>query len=233
MRNYLPLIVEDNPCAYLLLRDFLEKLPFFEKPLTCDTALEALKILKQNAVDILFLDINLPDMSGLELLKACPKPPPTIITSCDPSFAVESFDYDVADYLLKPFSFARMTRAVNRALEMEVASQSVADSNGIFLKVGRQLKRFQFNDISYVEAFGIYAKIYHHNQITVVNETITSLEQRLPKRYFVRVQKSYIINLDKVESIDTKNLQMGHAKIPIGLTYRDSLKGFWHLLEKN
>lgn len=177
--------------------------------------------------------MNLPDFSGEELLQLFPKRPPTIITTSDPNFAVHCYDCDVADYLLKPFSSPRCIRAVNRALEMHVSTSSVADTESIFLKVGRQLKQFHFKDIDYVEAFGIYSKLYMQQHVTVVNEAITSLEQKLPKRYFSRVQKSYIVNMRKIVGFDTKHLQMSYTKIPIGLTYRDSLRGFWSLLEKS
>lgn len=233
MRNYLPLIVEDTQSSASVLNEFLQKLPFFEKPIVCTTALEALGILKTNAVDVLFLDVHLPDLPGLDLLKMLPKHPPSVITTSDPNFAVECFDCDIADYLLKPFSFQRLVRAVNRALEMRVSESSVSDAHSIFLKVGRQLRQFHFKEIDHVEAFGIYSKVYNHHQVTVVNEAITSLEQRLPKRYFARVQKSYIVNVEKITSYDTKHLLIGTSKIPIGIAYRDSLQGFWGLLEKN
>ncbi len=232
MRNYLPLIVEDDVNSAALLEDFLQKIPFFEKPIVCKTAMETLGVLKQKSVDALFLDMHLPDMSGEQLLSIFPKHLPTVITTSSPNFAVASFDYDVADYLLKPFSFLRCVRAVNRVLEMHVSDSSVSDPQSIFLKVGRQLRQFHFKNIDYVEAFGIYSKLVSNQQVTVVNETITSLEQRLPKRYFTRVQKSYIVNVEKIVGYDTKHLMMGSVKIPIGLAYRDSLQGFWQLLEK-
>jgi DNA-binding LytR/AlgR family response regulator len=233
MKNYLPLIVEDDESSTSILSEFLQKLPFLQKPVVCKTAFEALGELNQNLFDMVFLDMHLPDLSGEELLQLFPKRLPTIITTSDPNFAVNCFDCDVADYLMKPFSFLRCVRAVNRALEMNVADNSVADSHSIFLKAGRQLKQFHYKDIDYVEAFGIYSKLIGHQQVTVVNETITSLEQRLPKRSFARVQKSYIVNVEKIAAYDTKYLQLGTAKIPIGLAYRNSLQGFWSLLDKN
>lgn len=233
MKNYLPLIVEDDDSSTLILMEYLQKLPFLQKPIVCKTAFEALGALKQHHFDMVFLDMHLPDLSGEELLQFFPKRVPTIITTSDPNFAVNCFDFDVADYLMKPFSFLRCVRAVNRALEMQVSDNSVADAHSIFLKVGRQLKQFHYKDIDYVEAFGIYSKLIGHHQVTVVNETITSLEERLPKRNFARVQKSYIVNVEKIATYDTKYLQLGTTKIPIGLTYRNSLQGFWNLLDKN
>lgn len=232
MRNYLPLIVEDDTLSASLLSGYLQNIPFLEPPIVCQTGMEALKVLKQMPVDVLFLDMHLPDFSGETLLNMFPKRPPTIITTTDPNFAVAGYDNDVADYLMKPFSFQRCVRALNRAMEMHVSDSSVADSQSIFLKVGRQLKQFHFKDIDYVEAFGIYSKLFSNNQVTVVNEAITALEHRLPKRYFSRVQKSYIVNMEKIVGYDTKYIQLGAVKIPIGLAYRDSLQGFWQLLEK-
>jgi DNA-binding LytR/AlgR family response regulator len=233
VRNYLPLIVEDEQGSSSMLGELLQQLPFLQKPLVCKTGLEAMATLKGNSIDLIFLDMHLPDMTGIELLQLLPKRPPTIITSFDPNFAVNSFDCDVADYLLKPLSFQRCVRAINRALEMHLSTSSVADSESIFLKVGRQLRQFHFKDIDYVEALGNHSKLNHHNQITVISETITSLEQQLPKRFFTRVQKSYIVNMEKIAGYDTKHLLLGAAKIPVGAAYRDSLKGFWKLLEKN
>jgi two-component system response regulator LytT len=232
MRNYLPLIVEDDSLSSSVLSSFLQKIPFLEAPIICNMGADALRVLKQMPVDVLFLDMHLPDFSGEDLLNMFPKRPPTIITTTDPNFAVSCFDCDVADYLMKPFSFQRCVRAINRALEIRVSDNSVADSQSIFLKVGRQLKQFHFKDIDYVEAFGIYSKLFSHQQVTVVNEAITALEQRLPRRYFSRVQKSYIVNMEKIVGYDTKHIQLGVTKIPIGLAYRDSLQGFWQLLEK-
>ncbi|MDF7818309.1 LytTR family DNA-binding domain-containing protein [Runella sp. MFBS21] len=227
MRNYLPLILEDDATSALLLESFLQQLPLFEKPIICTSAMDALGILQSSPIDLLFLDIHLPDFMGLDLLNMIVTPPPVVITTADPNLAVQSFDYDVADYLLKPLTFPRTVRAINRALSIKITANSITSQNSIFLKAGRQLRRFLFEEIDYIEAFGIYSKLIGHQGTLVVNEPISTLEERLPKRSFARVQKSFIVNLDKVNGFDSKSLFVGSTKIPIGSAYRETLKNFW------
>ncbi|GAB3251591.1 LytTR family DNA-binding domain-containing protein [Larkinella harenae] len=201
-------------------------------PQVCSTAQEATVLLQQQEFNLFVLDINLPDQSGLDLIRSFPKVPPVIVTTAHTEYAVESFDMDVADYLLKPFTFTRFTKAVNRALSIQVDQNSLADDDFVFLKVGHAMQRFDYDAIDYVQAFGTYSKVYSNQKVIVVNETISHLETLLPKQQFLRIHKSYLMNLSKINSYSYRNVFIGSAKIPLGASYREKFEGFLTLLDK-
>lgn len=202
-------------------------------PQVCGTVEEAMTLLQQHPFSLIFLDINLPDQSGLDLLRFFPKMPSVIVTSTQANHAADSYDLNVSDYLMKPFSFSRFTRAVNRALGVQVAQNSIADGDFIFLKVGHAMQRFDYDSIDYVQAFGTYCKVYINQKVTVVNEIISQLENLLPPQKFLRIHKSYLTNLSKINSYNYRSIFIGSAKIPLGASYREKFEGFLSLLERN
>lgn len=232
MRRYSALLVEDSEPCVTVLRDYLSRLPLFCLPVVAQSTNEACSLLIERKFDVVFLDIIQSEGSGRAVLDALPRQLPVIVTSSDPSYAAECYDLDVADYLVKPYSFPRFTRAVNRALGVQVAANILADRQSVYLKVGRMVQRFDYETIDFAEAYGIYTKIWYNQKTVVVNETISALENRLPKEQFMRVHKSYIVNLSKVTMYAHANVWIGTAKIPIGLLHRPRFEGFFRLADK-
>jgi DNA-binding LytR/AlgR family response regulator len=216
-----------------LLQDYLARLPFFQAPTVCKTAQEALMLMQQQAFDLVFLDMRLPDQTGVELLRSFPKALPIIATTAYADYAVDSYDLNVIDYLLKPFSFQRFTRALNRALGIRLATNSLVEQNFIFLKAGHSVQRFDYAAIDYIQAFGTYTKVSAYQKVFVVNETISNLENLLPESQFLRIHKSYIINVSKIANYTYREVTIASTKIPLGASYRDRFQGFLNLLEKN
>lgn len=228
------LIIEDNEVFSLVIESFLKKMPLFHLSKTCQTYSQALDTLSSEKIDLVFLDIELPDISGLELLRGFPNLPPTIITSSYKEYATESYEIGRAvDYLVKPFTFDRFVLAVNRALSINFGKHSFLDKDFIMVKIGRNLQRFNLNEIEYIEAFTIYSKICYNGTIYTVNEIISSLNSQLDIQRFIRVHKSYIVNVQKITSVDTKNIFINKTAIPIGKFYRPQFEGLLQLFSKN
>lgn len=226
------MIVDDDDASVALLTEYLSQLPFFAKPAVCQTVPEALSILSHQAFDLILLDIHLPGLSGMDFLKALPTRQPVVVTTSSPEYAVETYDLNVADFLLKPFTLPRFLRAVGRATHLHLAQNTLTDLNAIFLKIGRKVQRFNFEEIEFIEAYGIYSKVCSNGQVVVVNESISTLEGQLPGTSFLRIHKSYLINLSKVASYDVKQVRIGSAKIPIGETYKEQFQAFLNLLHR-
>lgn len=226
------LIVEDSGPDADVLKEYIAKTPFFMPPKVCSNMLEATSLLQQHHFDLVLLDVKLPGQSGLELLRLFPKPLPVIVTTAYTEFAVECYDLSVADYLLKPFTFGRFTRALNRTLGNNLSSNSLTEDHYIFLKVGHSMQRFDFDAIDYIQAFGTYCKVFINGRVIVVNEIISHLEALLPKHKFLRIHKSYLLNLSKINSYSYRSVVVGTAKIPLGASYREKFEGFLSLLDR-
>jgi DNA-binding LytR/AlgR family response regulator len=229
-RNRSVLLVEDDESAILVIQSYLNRLPFFAKPTICSCAGEMFNFLNSQEFDLLLLDMYLPDLSGMDVLQSIPSRPPTIVTTADPVFAVDCYDLDVADYLVKPFSFQRFVRAINRALKVQFTPNSLTDNQAVYLKIGRSIQRFQYDQIEYIEAFGVYSKIWQNGRATIVNEPISVLEGHLPNERFLRIHKSYIIGLASLNSYSHSNLIIGSTRVPLGSAYRPKFEGFLRLL---
>lgn len=227
------LIVEDSEPFRLLIESYLKKVPIFRTVKVCESYSKAIDILTTEDIDVLFLDINLPDGSGLDILRTFPNLPPTIITTSNTDYAVESYEIGRAvDFLSKPFSFDRFTLAVNRALSISLSNNSFKDQEFIFVKMGRGLQRFNLEEIDYIEAYAIYSKIIYKGTTYVVNEIISVLNEQLDPHQFIRVHKSYIINIKKVSNIDSKQIWLDKVSIPIGRSYKPNFEGILSLFSK-
>ena len=233
MNANLSLIIEDDPHSTELLRHFIEKLPFFTPPHTAASGAEALQRLHTYEYDLVFLDINLPDINGKTLLEGMKKRPAIIVTTSSLDYAADFYDLDIADYLIKPLEFSRFLRAVNRAFnDIKINDNVLAVQDSVYLKVGRKMQKFNYQNIDYIEAYGIYSKIWQNNQVTVVNEPIANLAEYLPGKYFLRVHKSYIINVSKITSFDHREVEINQFKIQIGVSYKARLKALMDLINK-
>jgi len=217
------LIIDDDPQAQRLLEEYISRLPFFAAPQACSTAEDAIQALSKDAFDIIFMDIELPGMSGIELLQSFTDRHPVIISSSHIGFALDSYDLNVIDYLVKPFSFARFTRAVNRAFRQDATPAE--QRNELFLKVGRKLQLFKFSEIEYIEADGQYSKVFQKSKFVLVNDTISVIQDRLPKHLFLRVHKSFVVNLTFLTAYDYRTIWLNDIKIPVGETYRKAFQG--------
>ncbi|GAB3913262.1 LytTR family DNA-binding domain-containing protein [Larkinella knui] len=226
------LIVDDSAKAGTELRDYITRLPFFLPPDVCTSITEALGLLRQKSYTLVCLNVHQTGLAGLDLIRSFVKQVPVIVTSAYAEFAVDSFDLGIVDYLLKPFTFLRFTRAVNRALSVQFSPGMATGYPFIFLKTGHTFQRFDYVDIDYVQAYGIYCKIAGQQKVVAVNDTISNLEQVLPRQQFIRIHKSYIVNLAKVTSYSYRSISVGTQQIPLGAAYRERFQGFLNLLGK-
>ena len=223
MQAYDCLIVNDSLASARLFEKQLIDLALFDTITVCTTLSGAFSALTHHGYDLIFLDTGPGSEHGLDLLSASTKLPPVVVMSSCDQFAVRCYDLDVADYIQPPVERNRLLRGIHRAIGLSVKANSVVTPQEIFMKVGRRLQRFVFNEIDFIEAYGIYTKIHYRRKIEVVNEPIMALEQRLPTRFFRRVHKSYIINLTRVTAYNQTNLFVDEEVIPIGVSFRPDL----------
>lgn len=226
------LIIDDLGDDVEQLTMMLAKFPFYKLTGVVQTVEEAIDVMSKQHIDLIFLDIRLNGQSGLTLLKANVPLPPVIIISAYSEYAVDSYAIGKAtDYLLKPISEERLHIALTRAIQMQNGTNNIVDFDAAFLKMGRRIQRFDYKAIDYIEAFGIYSKVYNGDQMDLVNERLSALTRLLPGRLFIRIHKSYLINITKITSYDRQNVWLGKTKIPIGISYRDRLDGFLMLFD--
>jgi DNA-binding LytR/AlgR family response regulator len=227
MNRYKCIIIEDEPLAQNILKKYIADHPSLEIVSVCGDALEAQSILSHQKIELVFLDINLPKLSGINFIKTLLHPPLIIFTTAYPEFAVEGFELNAVDYLLKPFSFERFLRAVNKALE-KLNAQLTRDTNSkktsfVFLKADKKIHKVDLDTIFYIEAIGDYMKVVTDNGQLIVNETMKKLQEDLPSDSFIRVHKSFIISRNKIKFIEGNYIQVEDKSIPIGATYRNEV----------
>ena len=227
MNPYKCIIIEDEPLAQNVLKKYIGEHPTLELIAVCNDALEAQDILTRENIHLLFLDINLPKLSGINFIKTLTRPPLIIFTTAYPEFAVQGFELNAVDYLLKPFSFERFLKAVNKACEkLNTAASQNNDGNKvsfIFLKADKKIHRVELAAIHYIEAIGDYMKVVTDSGQLIINETMKKLQEELPERSFIRVHKSFIISRDRIKYIEGNYLQVEDKSIPIGATYRNEV----------
>ncbi len=220
------LIIDDERPARGLIETYLEVLPDFEVVQTFDNAVEGFVYLQNHPIDLLFLDIQMPKMSGLELLKALHTRPKVILTTAYREYAAEGFDLEVFDYLVKPISQERFLKAISKYLHFQeitkpVISQSSAyEAAYLFLKVEKEQKKVFLNEILYIEGLKDYIKVYTIQGRFVVYERLGYMEAKLPESKFTRVHKSFLVAMDKVTTYNHDFLKIGEQEIPIGKIYK-------------
>jgi DNA-binding LytR/AlgR family response regulator len=229
--NYL--IIDDEPIAHRIIEGYCAELPHLQKTGNAYNALEASAIVTEQKVDLIFLDLNMPKMTGYEWLKTLPQPPKIIVTTAYKEYALEGYELDVTDYLLKPFSFPRFLKAINKvsptqkAGSLEVPKTHSVENHRFFLKGDKKYHQINTHDILFVEAFGNYSKIYLREEMILCHEKISSLENVLASEHFLRVHKSFLVATDKIKLIQGNRIQLQDHQIPIGQTYRSRIN---HLL---
>lgn len=226
------LIVDDDPLAVQIVQNCVANTAFLEAVASCTSAVEAAEVLRTSAIDVLFLDVEMPLMSGLDLLSTLDEPPAVVLITSNPSYAVQAFDHQVVDYLVKPLSYARFLTAARHALAAVEARRGgdgaapTADADSTFIKVDSKLVRVRFTEVLYVEALGDYVHIVlEGGQKLIVHSTMRSVEEKFPPQSFVRVHRSFIVNLRQVQAIEDNAVLIGKKHISIGQTYlRDVLQ---------
>jgi DNA-binding LytR/AlgR family response regulator len=222
MINHTYLIVDDSPADVALLQHQLSLIPILKQVYVCETVNEALAYLMTQPCHLLFLDINLPGQLGIDWLRNSPHRPPVIVTTSSPDYAPDCYDLEVVDYLVKPYTTDRLMRAISRTFDDKLSKPRI-DSQNIFLHVNRRLRKFNFHDIMYFEAFAAYTKIHTVSEVVITSESISMLENRLPSSQFIRIQKSFIINLEKLTAIEHRAVWLNETKLPIGQRFRDTI----------
>ena len=225
------LIVDDEPLALDIIESHVEKIPELEIIQKCSNALEANEALNKHSIDLMFLDIQMPQLTGIELLKTLTNPPLVIFTTAYSEYAVEGFELNAVDYLLKPISFERFVTAVNKAKEKFKSQSSEIsineDEQFVFVKADKKLIKVRFDDILYIEGLKDYVIIRQDTSRVITLQTMKTLEAKLNPGIFKRIHRSYIINLNKINAIVGNMVEItekGQTKhIPIGKNYRDEL----------
>ncbi|MCI5083346.1 MAG: LytTR family DNA-binding domain-containing protein [Saprospiraceae bacterium] len=222
------LIVEDEPIAADILKEYVAQVPFLELIAVCRDALFALDILQQQEVEVLFLDIHLPKLKGLDFLRSLERKPQTILTTAYSEYALEAFDENVIDYLLKPIGFSRFLKAVNKLQKAHPTKFGSPSMNSVpkafhFFVVNKKKVKVFFDDILYLESLKDYTKIISTKEELLIRGAIGSVEEILPSNHFLRVHRSFVVNRQQVSAFTATQVEVGSHRLPIGRTYRSEV----------
>ncbi|MBK8699563.1 MAG: response regulator transcription factor [Saprospiraceae bacterium] len=223
------IIVDDEPLAIDILEAFVSRMPNLQLVAKCENAFEANEVLQQQKIDLMFLDIQMPQLSGVDFLKSLSNPPCVVFTTAYPEFAVEGFELNAVDYLVKPISMDRFLKAVNKVAE-KLAGKGETEEGGdqfFFVKADKKLVKINFDDIVYIEGLKDYVIIKNETNRVITLQTMKSLEDKLPTHIFRRIHRSFIVNMNKIQALDgnvVEVMEKGQVKhLPIGKNYRDEL----------
>jgi two-component system, LytTR family, response regulator len=243
MKTIRCLVVDDKPLALDILTDYIKKVDFLEFVASTTSALEALKLVEKERIDLLFLDIQMPELTGIQVMKILGDKCRVILTTAYTEYALEGYEHNVVDYLLKPIAFDRFYKAAQKAkqvfdlqqtivapqtvssLREEKQTETPAARDIIFVKTEYKIVKLRLDDILYVEGLQNYVSIYTKAERILSLKNIKKMEELLPSGQFVRVHKSYIISLDKIDSIERNRVFIGEAVVPVGETYKDNFMG--------
>ena len=221
------IIVDDEPIAREILENHLQKIETIEVSATCKNAVEAFNAINSNKIDVIFLDINMPEISGLSFARSINKNIKIIFTTAYREYAIDGFDLKAVDYLLKPISFERLLQAVNKYLNENIVINTdekkeltIEKSEFIFVRSARKMIKINFSEINYIESLGDYLKIHLANKIVITRETITSIEVKLPQNDFLRIHRSFIISINQITSFTNEFVEINDKAIPISRSYK-------------
>ncbi len=229
------LIVDDEHLARTLLDDYVSKVPFLEKVGACKNAMEAMAFLQNSHVDIMFLDINMPGFTGIEMLRTIQNPPLVIFTTAYSQYAVESYELDAVDYLLKPIKLGRFMQAVNKAAEImkkneetEISEPKQSDVQSIrkdylTVKADHKIYKINFRDLIYVEGMREYVTFHTTSKKIVALASLKALEESLPEDLFIRIHKSYITSVTAIDSLEGNQVEVAAKMLPVGKSYKDNV----------
>lgn len=229
------IIVDDEPLAHEVIEEYCSMLPHLHLEKNCYNAIEAMQFLSENTIDFMFLDINMPKLRGLDFLKTLTKPPKTIITTAYKEHALEGFELNVVDYILKPFSFDRFVKAVNKITDSHTTKTIIKEVSGsrdqstrIFAKGDKKHHQIDLNDLLFIEAFGNYSKLFLKDEMIVIHEKISHYEEILSPSRFLRIHKSFMVAIDKIKLIEGNRVIIDDHKIPIGQTYKSKINKLYN-----
>jgi DNA-binding LytR/AlgR family response regulator len=233
MKKVKVIAVDDEPLALALVADYIRKTGYLELKGEFDNPLDAMDFLGDHPADLIVLDIQMPDLSGIDFIKTLLHPPKVIFTTAYEKYAIEGFKVNAVDYLLKPFSYQEFLTAIQRSrhlIELEYAAMSGIDSDNqfLFLKSEYKIRKINFNDILYIEGLKDYIKVYligEAKPVLSIN-TIKSIEHRLPAEQFMRIHRSFVINLRKITTIERGRIIFGEKHIPVSQPYEEKFQGF-------
>ena len=225
------IIIDDEPLAIKVIENHLQEFKNFEISGTFNNPIAALQLLEEENIDAVFLDINMSKMNGLEFIKTVELKSNIVITTAYREYAVESFDLDVLDYLVKPIPFNRFLKAINKITQKVMVdkgtSPEVSSNNSgsfIFLKVDKKLMKIMFDEILYIESLKDYIKVFTTTDNYLVHKSLTSISEELPQNKFLRIHRSYTISIDKVRSVEGNSVEIDTKRIPIGRKYLNTTK---------
>lgn len=226
------LVVDDEPLARDLIRSHIEKLENFEIVAECGDAMKALQELRNSNIDLMFMDIQMPQITGIEFLKTLKHPPKVIITTAYREYALDGFELDVVDYLLKPITFERFLKSINKyyqitqeELQSFVSTPASAPSEDafIYVKENKKVIKLHLNEILYIEGLSEYVQIYTESKKIITKTSMTNLQEKLPEMNFMRIHKSYIVSLAKIEAFTAHSIEVPGKELPIGRSYKNSV----------
>lgn len=223
------MIIDDEPLAHTVLEEYIKKINTLEIATHCSNAYDAIAYLQQNKIDIIFLDINMPDFTGMDFLESIENRPKIIITSAYSEYALKSYEYSVTDYLLKPFPFERFVKAINKAIILNTEPKDTEKTNILnegftFFKSDKVNHKVFYRDINYIEAYGNFIKIHKIDETILVNDTMNNLEKSLPQELFLRFHRSYIASIEKIKLIKRNTIRIAEKELPIGSIYKERVK---------
>ena len=214
--------IDDEMASHKIIKEYASNLPYLSHQASCYNAFEAIEYLNNNRVDLLFLDINMPKLSGFDFLKTLSDPPRVIVTTAHKEFALEGYELNIDDYLLKPFSYQRFIIAITKVYDTLKQLKNI-DTASIFLKDDKKHHQVKLTSILFVEAYGNYVKIILNDKTIITHQTLSSIEELLPVNEFIKVHKSFIIAKNKIVLIEGNLIHINQYKIPIGRTYKSSV----------
>jgi DNA-binding LytR/AlgR family response regulator len=220
------LIIDDEPSSQRIIKNFMQEYEQFMLIGTCKNAVEAIKAMNTENIDLLFLDINMPELTGLEMLKSIKNPPLTVITTAYRDYAFESYELDVIDYLHKPFSKDRFDKSVQKVihyLQKDATKTNQSTKDYFFIKTDKKQIRLNFSEVLYIESLGDYCKLHTENGSYITHNTLKNLESSLSED-FSRVHKSYIVNISKIDYIEGNYIKIRNDEVPIGQSFRQNIQ---------
>jgi two-component system, LytTR family, response regulator len=222
------IVVDDEPIARDILINYISQIPYLKFIASCKDAFEAMEILKEKSVDLMFLDINMPRLTGLSLLRTLKTTPDVIITTAYAEYALEGFELSVTDYLLKPFSFERFVQATEKVIKKRhenilISTIKEGPENFLFVKSDKKHIKIIINEIRFIEAYGNYVNIYTSSEKIITKQTLSDFEKQLPLNAFIRIHKSFIVSYSHIKHMEGNHISIGEKQLPIGKVYRDNL----------
>jgi len=229
------LIIDDEPLAVRLVSSYIQQVPGLEIAAACNSAIDAFKVLQEQKIDLIFLDIKMPKLIGTDFLRSIPNPPKVIFITAYRDYAFDGYELDIVDYLLKPVSFTRFMKAVAKASKLISIDSNLAASNAeykdnkdsfLYFKIDKEMSKVLLHEILFIESNKEYVKLYLENgKSLLVKQSISSLEKLLSPHRFLRVHRSYIATIEKISSFSSAHINIGNHKIPIGRLYKNEVEG--------